>query len=236
MKSSVIKKITIRGVFFLLVIAPFAYFEGFYDHFYVYLTGTILTDVIRNEWHIVAISIAVSMFFFTFLSFRRKVKWIEYGVVSAFFVSLFVEMYGIPLTIIFASKYFFKAGLKTPQNMMEFNLFGVGFGADIAMVYGMILIVIGMILIVVGWITLYQNSKKYGISNKGIYSVSRHPQYLGFILMIIGWFFGWPTILTVIFVPILICKYVRLCKVEEVEISREYPEYEIYKKTVPFFI
>ncbi|UCE74970.1 MAG: DUF1295 domain-containing protein, partial [Methanomassiliicoccales archaeon] len=70
---------------------------------------------------------------------------------------------------------------------------------------------------------------------KGIYSFSRHPQYFGFILMIIGWLIGWPTILTVIFTPILIFMYLRVCKIEEKELSH-IKEYEIYKNKVPFLI
>jgi len=226
----------IRGLFMLLAIVPLVFFADFYEHFYVYLTGTIITDVIRNEWHIVFISIAVSMAFFFLLSFRRRVKWIESGVVAAFFISLFVEMYGVPLSIILASKYFFTPGLEMPENILEFSLLGVGFGADIAMVYGLMLIVIGMCFICVGWVTLYKNMKKGGISSGGIYSFSRHPQYLGFILFVTGWFFGWPTLLTALFAPVMVYKYVRLCKLEEAEISAEFPEYESYKKGVPFFI
>lgn len=236
MGISLIKRYAIRGLLFPLVLVPLVFFSDFYEHFYVYITGTIITDVIRNEWHIVFISIAVSLALFFLLSFRRKVKWIERGIVAAFFISLFVEMYGIPLSIILASKYFFTAGMETPRNFLEFNLLGVGFGADIVMAYGLILIVIGMGFIGIGWITLYRNLKKGGISSEGIYSFSRHPQYLGFILFVTGWFFGWPTLLTVIFVPVMVYKYVRLCKLEEAEISAEFPEYEDYKKEVPFFI
>lgn len=229
-------RMMLRASALVLALIPFLYFESFSEHFYIYLTGTIINDVIKNEWHIVLISISVSLVFFVLASFRRKAKWIEYGIVSAFFISLFVEMYGVPLTIIFASNYFFSPGFTAPENMLEFNLLGVGFGADIAMTYGMVLIVIGMILIAGGWITLYRGAKKNGIALGGIYSVSRHPQYLGFIFFITGWFFGWPTILTVLFVPVFVYKYVMLCRQEEAEMIREFPEYEEYRKTVPFFL
>ena len=68
-----------------------------------------------------------------------------------------------------------------------------------------------------------------------IYSLIRHPQYFGFILIITGWLVGWPTILTVIFAIILIYKYVKVCRVEEEELAH-IKKYEDYKEKVPFFI
>jgi protein-S-isoprenylcysteine O-methyltransferase Ste14 len=159
---------------------------------------------------------------------------VEKGLVGAFFISLFVEMYGIPLTILFASKHFFTA-TNLPKDIVEFDFLGVGFSMDVSMAYGAVLMVIGAFLVILGWITLYRNIKK-GFVTTGIYSFSRHPQYLGFILVNIGWIFGWPTIITLVFAPILIYKYISVCKKEELEVSKEFPRYKDYKKTVPFFI
>ncbi len=236
MKPAGNKKIFIRSLLAALSILPIIFIKDFYDHFYAYLSGSVITDVIRNEWHIVAISIAFSIAFFVLITFRRKVRKIEKGIVSAFFISLFVEMYGTPLTIVFASKYFWKPGTVLPPNVFEFYFLGVGFGMDIAMAYGAILISLGMFLIASGWIALYRSGKEQGLAESGIYLYSRHPQYLGFILMIAGWFSGWPTILTVIFVPVLVYKYIRLCKMEEEEILSEHPEYEEYREVVPFLL
>ncbi len=230
------KRIPMRMMFFSLAILPVIFLKDFYDHFYAYLSGSVITDVIRNEWHIVAISVAASIAFFALITFRRKVKRIEKGIVSAFFVSLFVEMYGTPLTIVFASKYFWKPGIVLPENVYEFYFLGVGFGMDIAMAYGTILIIIGILLIVSGWVALYKSAKNRGMADSGIYSYSRHPQYLGFILMIVGWLFGWPTLLTVVFAPIMVYKYIMLCITEEKEIVKEYAEYEKYKEAVPFLV
>ncbi|MDY6965505.1 MAG: methyltransferase [Halobacteriota archaeon] len=219
----------------ILVLIPILYFDDFSEHFYVYLTGNVLTSVITEEWEIVLLSVMLFLLFLIPLSFRRKANWAEYGLATAFFVSLFVEMYGIPLTILFASKYFYSAETPPPPNIVEFNLLGVGFGMDLAMTYGAVLMIIGALLIIVGWITLYRNIKDGGPVTVGIYSISRHPQYLGFILIIVGWLIGWPTILTVILAPILIFMYIRLCKTEEKEMA-EIVEYQSYIKRVPFLI
>lgn len=219
-----------------IFLIPITYFNGFYYHFYVYLSSNIITGIITQQWHIVILCILLFMAFLIPISYRRKANWVEYGLVSAFFISLFIEMYGIPLTVLFASKYFFTPGTQLPPNIVNFYFLGVGFGMDIAMTYGAILMLIGMSIIITGWIKLYMSTKEDGLVTDGIYAYSRHPQYLGFILIILGWLFGWPTIITVVMAPILIYKYIRVCKTEEEEISNEFPEYKEYKENVPLFI
>ena len=95
---------------------------------------------------------------------------------------------------------------------------------------------IGAILIGYAWITLYRNVKKNQFVTTGVYSISRHPQYLGFLLVIIGWFIGWPTILTLIFSPILIYKYIKVSLTEEDEMKKIDPNYSEYAKKTPFMI
>lgn len=229
------KNLIFRIFFIILLLFPLLYFQEFAYHFYVYLTSSVITGVIVGQWHIVLICIFLSISFLIPLSFRRKADWVEYGIVTAFFISLFIEMYGIPLTILLTSNYFFIPGTVLPPNIFEFNFLGVGFGMDISMTYGAILILVGMILIILGWLTLYMNIKKIKIVSTGIYAYSRHPQYLGFILIILGWLYGWPTVITLIFVPILLYQYIRLCKIEEKEISAELAEYKTFKEETPFF-
>jgi protein-S-isoprenylcysteine O-methyltransferase Ste14 len=107
---------------------------------------------------------------------------------------------------------------------------------DAAMAYGLVLMVVGGLLILLGWLTLYKNIKKTGLVTQGIYSCSRHPQYLGFILIVLGWFFGWPTILTLAFTPILVYKYLKVCLEEEKEMEKGFPEYKKYRARTPFLV
>ena len=144
-------------------------------------------------------------------------------------------MYGIPLTILFASKSINSPNIELANVVYEFEFLGVNIAMDMAMLYASFLIVIGTIFILVGWITLYKKIKEEELVTTGIYSFSRHPQYLGFIFIIIGWFIGWPTILTVIFASILIYKYIKVCKVEEKELAN-IKKYQEYESKVPFFI
>ncbi len=236
------KNLLPRLFLLILIVSPFIYFNEFYLHFKAYFTGNIINRLITQEWHIVLLSILLFVAFLIPLTYRRKASWAEKGLVTAFFISLFVEMYGVPLTLLFASKYF-APSVDLPSNFVNFTLFGVGFGMDIAMTYSAILMTIGALLIIFGWISLYygvkkskENEKNFDSNNfvtSGIYSYSRHPQYLGFILVIIGWFIGWPTIITLFFAPILIYKYIRVCLTEEKEV---YSQLSDYRKRVPMFV
>ncbi|NTU99253.1 isoprenylcysteine carboxylmethyltransferase family protein [Candidatus Falkowbacteria bacterium] len=227
----------LRVLFITLLLPPILYWSQFYDHFYAYLTGTIISRIITSQWQVVMISILFFVLLLIPLNYRRRAKWIDYGLGGAFFVSLFIEMYGVPLSILFASKYFFTPGVNLPDNVVEFTFFGAPMGMDLAMTYGAILMTLGIILIALGWWSLYRQSKKKSFASTGPYAISRHPQYLGFILLLLGWFVGWPTIITVIFSPILIYKYIKAARTEEKDAITAFgSEYEKYRKNTPFLI
>jgi len=162
-----------RGLLVFLAIVPLIFWQPFYNHFFVYLTGTVVNGIITHQWRMVVFSIVLFAVFLIPLNYRRRAKWANYGLAGAFFVSLFIEMYGIPLTILFASKYFFTPGLALPRNVLEFSFLGVGLGLDHAMVYGAVLMIIGMGLIAFGWLTLYRQTKRPGFARTGLYSLSR---------------------------------------------------------------
>jgi protein-S-isoprenylcysteine O-methyltransferase Ste14 len=210
------------------------FYRDFIEHFYYHFTGSILNTVIQGQWQLVAVNIAIFISFLIPLSFRRKIDWKEYGLVIAFFISLFLEMYGIPLTIALVSN-IIQPQINGPRIVLIVPFLWVNLAFTIPMVYGTVLMIIGTVLLIFGWVTLYRNIKEDRLVTKGIYSISRNPQYLGFILVIAGWLVGWPTLLTVIFAPILIFVYLRLCWKEEAEIA-QLPGFENYKKKVHLII
>ncbi len=219
----------------LTALVPFIFFQPFYLHFKTYLTGTIISGIVTEQWHLVLISIIIFGLFIVPLTYRKRAKWIDYGLVGAFFVSLFIEMFGIPLTILFASKFLFIPGTTLPDNIIRFTFLNVSLGMDHAMTYGLGLMLIGTGLIIIGWRSLYRQARKPGFAQNGVYRISRHPQYVGFILLVTGWFFGWPTILTIIFAPFLVYRYVSAARAEENDMLETYGErYHKYLRSTPF--
>lgn len=226
-----------RLVLVALAAVPILYIKPFYHHFHVYLTGTAIIGIVKEQWHLVVISIVVFGLFLIPLTYRKRAKWVDYGLVGAFFVSLFIEMFGIPLTVLFASKFLFVPGTTMPEDVVVFGFMGVRLGMDHAMTYGLVVMLIGMALIMIGWVSLYTQMRQPGFAGNGIYRYSRHPQYLGFVLLVLGWFFGWPTILTVIFSPILVAKYIKAARSEEGDMLELHGDaYAAYMKRTPFLV
>ena len=89
------KNLPFRLLFVVLIIAPILFFWDFAVHIHAHFSGSILPNIITQQWHIVIINIVIFISFLVPLSFRRKVNWKEYGLITAFFVSLFVEMYAL---------------------------------------------------------------------------------------------------------------------------------------------
>ena len=215
-----------------VLVSAILFHEEFYQQFQCYLTGQ--ANIISQAWHIVVLNIVLFLLLLLPLSFRRKAHWGEYGLITAFFISLFIEMYGFPLTIYFVSRYF-ATPVKCAADVFSFAFWGVDFGMELPMIYTSVLVGIGTLLILVGWVTLYRQSKANSFVVQGIYKYSRHPQYLGFILIVLGWLLDWPTLITLIFAPLLVYKYVQVCRIEEREILQKHPEYQSYIDRVPFF-
>ncbi|PKK88996.1 MAG: hypothetical protein CVV64_16360 [Candidatus Wallbacteria bacterium HGW-Wallbacteria-1] len=214
----------------LFALFPLIYSYDFYEHFYFYLTGKFLIVTATGQWALVILSIVSFILFWVPLTYRRKVNWGEYGLIGGFFISLFIEMYGVSLTVWLL--YSAMAGVTAsvpaqsviPHYVVVFIHPQLGFGMDLAMAYGAVMIVAGVLLIACGWYRLYRNGSSGTIVTDGIYQWSRHPQYLGFNMVILGWIIGWPSLITVLFGPVLIWKYVRVAGIEEQELCLDNPD------------
>jgi protein-S-isoprenylcysteine O-methyltransferase Ste14 len=75
------------------------------------------------------------------------------------------------------------------------------------------------------------------LATEGPYAIVRHPQYDGFILVMVGFLIMWPTILTLVMFPVLVVVYLNLAKREEQLVRAEFdPDYAEYAQHVPGFI
>ncbi|TSC59146.1 MAG: hypothetical protein Greene041662_653 [Candidatus Peregrinibacteria bacterium Greene0416_62] len=196
-------------------------------------------------WGLVIINVAVFLIFaFSFSHPKSPGDWRAFGGFSAFIVALFVEMYGFPLTI-----YFLSGWLLTRYPGLDLYSHDAGhlwetlLGLNINPHFGPlhilsnILIVVGFILLSASWNVLFKAQKKRVIATTGPYARIRHPQYMGFIIIMFGFLLQWPTIVTLIMFPILVVMYARLSLWEEKQMVKTFDDaYERYRKQTPAFI
>jgi protein-S-isoprenylcysteine O-methyltransferase Ste14 len=196
-------------------------------------------------WSLVIINSAIFIFFaFSFFKPKTKRDWRSFGAFSAFLVALFTEMYGFPLTI-----YFLSGWLQANYPNVDWlshdagHLLEMLFGWEANPHFGPFHLLSfafiggGFILISSAWRVLYQAQRRGELAATGPYARVRHPQYLGFILVMFGFLLQWPTLLTLAMFPVLVWMYVRLARQEEREALAAFGEdYARYTERVQGFI
>jgi protein-S-isoprenylcysteine O-methyltransferase Ste14 len=196
-------------------------------------------------WSLVIINSAIFIIFaYSFFKPQTKRDWRSFGAFSSFLVALFAEMYGFPLTIFFLSGWLQSRypgidwfshdaghlleelfGWRANPHFGPFHLLSFAFIGG------------GFWLISAGWAALYSAQRRHALATSGAYSYVRHPQYVGFVLVMFGFLLQWPTLLTLAMFPVLVVMYVRLARAEEREALAEFGmEYEDYMRDVPAFV
>ncbi len=197
-----------------------------------------------GDWKNVIVVSAVFLAFVLGLVWPRgRAEWRNAGMYSAFLISLFVEMFGVPLTIFLLAPLLDVPALAF--GLSESHLWAylldraqvvpLAWGVHLVMTTSLALIAVGMALVAVGWAQVF--GARYQLVTSGIYRIVRHPQYLGLILVIVAFNIQWPTILTLAMAPALIVMYVRQTRVEDRALATEFGEaYFRYAARVPAFI
>lgn len=196
-------------------------------------------------WSLVIVnSLVFIVFAFSFARPQTSRDWRSFGAFSAFLMALFTEMYGFPLTI-----YVFSGWLGSRFPEIDFlahdsgHLLEVTFGWRANPHFGPfhllsnIFIIAGFIVIARAWTVLYAAQRAHRLATSGPYAHLRHPQYLGFILIMFGFLLQWPTLVTLLMFPILVTMYVLLARREEREAGAEFgDEYLRYASATPAFV
>lgn len=196
-------------------------------------------------WGIVIANIAIFLIFaFSFTHPKSPRDWRAFGAFSAFIVALSVEMYGFPLTIYLLSGWLLNRypglDLYSHNNghLWE-TIFGFRGSPHFGLLHSLssVLIFAGFILLAASWNVLFRAQKKHAIATTGPYARIRHPQYMGFIIIMFAFLLQWPTIITLIMFPILTVMYARLALWEEAQMVKEFGEaYERYRERTPAFL
>jgi len=189
-------------------------------------------------------SLVFIIFAFSFAKPQSSRDWRSFGAFSGFLVALFTEMYGFPLTI-----YLLSGWLSTrfpgidwmshdSGHLLE-TMFGWKTNPHLGPfhIISNILIVAGFWLLASAWKVLYAAQRQHRLATSGAYARVRHPQYAGFILIMTGFLFQWPTLVTLAMFPILVFMYIHLARREERDARTQFGEaYNRYAANTPAFL
>ena len=190
-------------------------------------------------WQLTVLMIVIaSWLLYHYVAPKSWREWTRAGLVQAFIIALYAEMYGFPLTIYVLSGFL---GLHIPwlheSGHLWAALFGWGeLGAMVEMIIGYAFVFFGISLLIEGWREVYQASREGRLAEDRLYGVVRHPQYTGIFVALFGQLIHWPTIPTVALFPVIVWAYVRLARREEREMLARFREaYGEYRRRVPMF-
>ncbi|HKZ56188.1 MAG TPA: isoprenylcysteine carboxylmethyltransferase family protein [Thermodesulfovibrionales bacterium] len=201
-----------------------------------------ISHILMVSGSFVLVNVALFGFFIlSFLTPFKKREWRAMGVTLGFFVALFTEMYGIPLTIyiltaILGSRYPALNPFSHASGHLWLTFLGGGPATmTVIHIISNSLTFIGFVIMWKGWKLIH--SAQGGLVTEGPYAYVRHPQYSGLFLVMIGMLIQRPTIITALMFPVLVFIYYRLSKREEEEMIRIFgDEYQKYRVRIPMFI
>jgi protein-S-isoprenylcysteine O-methyltransferase Ste14 len=190
-------------------------------------------------WILALIMIVVaSWYLYKYMAPTSWHEWAGAGVVQAFIIALYAEMYGFPLTIYLLARFGGLDRTELNANLWS-SLLGIGeTGMMIAMVLGYILLFLSIGLFFQGWRQVYKARQENRLVTDGLYALARHPQYTGLFIALFGeGIVHWPTVFSVGLFPVIIFIYYGLSLREEKKVIAEFEEeYLAYKAQVPMFI
>ena len=185
-------------------------------------------------------TVILAMFAGSFFHPKTTRDWRVMGTYTAFLAAPFTEMYGFPLTV-----YLLAGPLGSRFPLLRADHAGghllndlIGWSGDPHLspfhLVSYLLIGAGLWLIAAAWRHLYAAARDHRVAVAGPYAWVRHPQYLGFLLVMTGFLVQWPTLPTLAMFPVLVLVYRRLARGEEREVAAEFgQEWAAYAAITP---
>lgn len=203
-----------------------------------------MADAAYGLWPLVVLNtLLFAVFAASFFHPRTGRDWRAMGAFTAFLVALFTEMYGVPLTVYLLTGW---ASSKIPGVRATHSgghLFNdlIGWQGDPHLspfhLASYVLVGAGFWLIAAAWQVLHDAARTDQLAVSGPYAWVRHPQYDGFLLIMVGFLLQWPTIPTLLMFPILVVVYTRLARAEEREVATRFgQQWRDYAACTPAFV
>ncbi len=190
-------------------------------------------------WSGATISIVlVSWGFYRLVAPKGRPEWARAGIVQAFIIAFYAEMYGFPVTVYLLTRIF---NLDVAGSFWDGNLWvyltGKWWAMPASMTVGYTVVVFGIMLLITGWREVYRANTKGRLATRGPYSLMRHPQYTGIFLALFGeGGVHWPTLFSLTAFPIIVIAYSLLARNEEQQMVKEFGDkYRAYQQRVPMF-
>lgn len=184
-----------------------------------------------GRWDLVALNVALFLLFLSLIPLRREVRHKPTGVYADFVVALFAEMYGFPLTIYVLTWYF---GYSNPLTHESGHLLWGGMFTP-GHLFSDAMILTGALLVISGYRKIHK--ERGCLVTTGIYAHTRHPQYLGILILTLGLLLQWITIPALLMWPVLAYIYLRLARKEDEELLKTYGHAFLeYRRNVPMLL
>ena len=184
---------------------------------------------------------------FSLWAIHGRGKWKQRGMVSGFIVALFMEMWGFPLSLFIIASLSGGGQLPYQFDNLMYYFTQTRSSSDVAFlnpssvwlaeyVLARGLTFLSLLPIISGWYYLKKNINS-GLVTSGPYAYSRNPQYVGFILFVVGMTLYWPTLITIPMGCLLCFAYYMLTAREEKHLGQAFKvEYSKYSHKVPRFL
>lgn len=175
----------------------------------------------RGLWRVaLALSALLILFATSFARPARAREGWTLAAFCAFTTSALLEMYGFPLTPYLAADWVLRNDvplLAHPAGRFWYALLGLlpdprarWFGIS-----GVFLVASGAALVAACALPRREAHAAGGVPSRGPYAVIRHPQETGFVLMVLGFLFRWPSPWVLGSAPLLVVAYVALARAAE---------------------